>query len=194
MQRAVGGSRSGIAYGSRVRDLYDTVVIGAGPAGEALVERLHAHGQRVALIERELIGGECAYWACIPSKTLLRPGEVVHEAIRTEGTGSPSLAFDKAASYRDEMIRHLDDAKQVKGYEDQGVTVFKGDGSLSGPKAVAVGDWTIEGERIVIATGSEPLVPPIDGLEQTGYWTNREATTLEHVPASVTIIGGGPVG
>src|SRR5947209_3643853 len=82
------------------------------------------------LDELQLIGGEFAYWACIPSKTLLRPGEVVHEAIRTEGTGSPSLAFDKAASYRDEMIRHLDDAKQVKGYEDQGVTVFKGDGSL----------------------------------------------------------------
>src|SRR5205085_11138209 len=94
-------------------------------------------GLRTAIVERELIGGECAYWACIPSKTLLRPGEVVGEALRTAGTGSPSLAFDKVAPYRDEMIRHLDDAKQVKGYEDQGVTVFKGDGSLSAPKAVA---------------------------------------------------------
>jgi pyruvate/2-oxoglutarate dehydrogenase complex dihydrolipoamide dehydrogenase (E3) component len=151
-------------------------------------------GMRTAIVERELVGGECAYWACIPSKTLLRPGEVVNEAVRTAGTGAPSLAFDKVAPYRDEMIRHLDDSKQVRGYEEEGVTVLKGPGRLSGPNAVAVGDRTIRTERIVIATGSEPLIPPIDGLEQAGYWTNREATTLNSVPASVTIMGGGPVG
>jgi dihydrolipoamide dehydrogenase len=132
--------------------------------------------------------------ACIPSKTLLRPGEVVDEAVRTAGTGSPSLGLDKVVPYRDEMIRHLDDSGQVKEYEDQGVTVFRGVGSLGGPYTVVVGDQTIESERIVIATGSDPLIPPIDGLERAGYWTNREATTLKKVPASVTIMGGGPVG
>ena len=173
---------------------FEVVIIGAGPAGETVASRTAAAGLRTALVERELIGGECAYWACIPSKTLLRPGEVVGEAVRTAGTASPSLAFDKVAPYRDEMIRHLDDAKQVNGYEDEGVSVFKGEGSLLGPNEVAVGDETIETERIVIATGSDSLIPPIDGLEQAGYWTNREATTLKKVPASVTVLGGGPVG
>lgn len=175
-------------------DRFDVAVIGAGPAGETVASRTAAAGLKTALVERELIGGECAYWACIPSKTLLRPGEVVHETSRTAGTGRAAVAFDKAAPYRDEMIRHLDDSQQVKGYQDDGVTVYKGAGVLSGPGAIAVGDRTIESERIVIATGSVPLIPPIDGLEQAGYWTNREATTLNHVPASVTILGGGPVG
>jgi pyruvate/2-oxoglutarate dehydrogenase complex dihydrolipoamide dehydrogenase (E3) component len=173
---------------------FDVVIIGAGPAGETVASRTADAGLRTAIVERELIGGECAYWACIPSKTLLRPGEVVGEAVRTAGTGSPSLSFDKVAPYRDEMIRHLDDVKQVKSYEDEGVSVFKGEGSLLGPNEVAVGDETIETERIVIATGSDSLIPPIDGLEQAGYWTNREATTLKEVPASVTVMGGGPVG
>jgi pyruvate/2-oxoglutarate dehydrogenase complex dihydrolipoamide dehydrogenase (E3) component len=173
---------------------FDVVIIGAGPAGETVASRTAGAGLRTAIVERELIGGECAYWACIPSKTLLRPGEVVGEAVRTAGTGSPSLSFDKVAPYRDEMIRHLDDAKEVKSYEDEGVSVFKGEGSLLGPNEVAVGDETIETERIVIATGSDSLIPPIDGLEQAGYWTNREATTLKKVPASVTVLGGGPVG
>jgi dihydrolipoamide dehydrogenase len=173
---------------------FDVAVIGAGPAGETVASRTAAAGLRTALVERELIGGECAYWACIPSKTLLRPGEVGHEAIRTAGTGSPSLSFDQIASYRDEMIRHLDDAAQVKGYEEEGVAVFKGTGSLAGPHAIEVGDQTIESDRIVLATGSEPLIPPIDGLADAGYWTNREATTFNEVPASVTIMGGGPVG
>jgi dihydrolipoamide dehydrogenase len=173
---------------------FDVVIIGAGPAGETVASRTADAGLRTAIVERELIGGECAYWACIPSKTLLRPGEVVAEAVRAAGTGSPSLSFDKVAPYRDEMIRHLDDAKQVKSYEDEGVSVFKGEGSLLGHNEVAVGDETIESERIVIATGSDSLIPPIDGLEQAGYWTNREATTLKKVPASVTVLGGGPVG
>jgi dihydrolipoamide dehydrogenase len=173
---------------------FEVVIIGAGPAGETVASRTADAGLRTAIVERELIGGECAYWACIPSKTLLRPGEVVGEAVRTAGTGSPSLSFDKVAPYRDEMIRHLDDAKQVKGYENEGVSVFKGEGSLLGPNEVAVGDETIETKRIVIATGSDSLIPPIDGLEQAGYWTNRQATTLKTVPASVTVLGGGPVG
>ena len=173
---------------------FEVVVVGAGPGGEVVAERTAAAGLKTALVERELIGGECAYWACIPSKTLLRPGEVRHEAEKAAGMPSPRPSFDEVAAYRDFMIRDLDDAAQVKGYEEQGVTVFKGVGSLSGPHEVEVGGERLESERIVIATGTEPLIPPIEGLEQAGYWTNREATTLKEVPASVTILGGGPVG
>jgi dihydrolipoamide dehydrogenase len=173
---------------------FEVVVIGAGPGGEVVAERTAAAGLKTALVERELIGGECAYWACIPSKTLLRPGEVQHEAKKTVGMPLPRPSFDDVAEYRDFMIRHLDDAAQVEGYQDQGVAVFKGVGSLSGPHEVEVGSERLESERIVIATGSESVVPPIEGLEQAGYWTNREATTLKDVPASVTVLGGGPVG
>jgi pyruvate/2-oxoglutarate dehydrogenase complex dihydrolipoamide dehydrogenase (E3) component len=173
---------------------FDVIVIGAGPGGEVVAERTAAAGLKTALVERELIGGECAYWACIPSKTLLRPGEVRHEAEKTAGTSSPPLNFEEAAKYRDYMIRDLDDKAQVKGYEDDGVAVFKGTASFSGPHQVEVGEERLESERIVIATGSESVIPPIEGLERAGYWTNREATTLKRVPASATVLGGGPVG
>ncbi len=173
---------------------FDAIVVGAGPGGETVVERIAAAGLSVALVERELIGGECAYWACIPSKTLLRPVELRHEAEKTVGASSPRLDFEAIASYRDFMIRDLDDAAQVKSYEEQGVTVFKGVGSLSGPHEVEVGDERLASERIVLATGTESLVPPIEGLEEAGYWTNREATTITAVPRSVIVLGGGPVG
>jgi dihydrolipoamide dehydrogenase len=173
---------------------FEVVVIGAGPGGEVVAERTAAAGLETALVERELIGGECAYWACIPSKTLLRPGEVRQEAEKAAGVSSSRPSFDEVAAYRDYMIRELDDAAQVKGYEDEGVTVFKGVAALGGPHEVEVGGERLQSERIVIATGTEPLIPPIEGLEQAGYWTNREATTLKEVPASVTVLGGGPVG
>ncbi len=173
---------------------FEVVVIGAGPGGEVVAERTAAAGLKTALIERELVGGECAYWACIPSKTLLRPGEVRHETDKTAGAATSALDFSEAAAYRDYMIRDLDDGAQIKSYEEQGVAVFKGAGSLAGPHEVAVGDERLAAERIVIATGSGPLIPPIDGLEQAGYWTNREATTLKEVPRSVIVLGGGPVG
>ncbi len=173
---------------------FDVVVVGAGPGGEVVAERTAAAGLKTAIVERELIGGECAYWACIPSKTLLRPVEVRHEAEKAAGMDAPMPRFDEAAAYRDYMIRDLDDAEQVKGYEDSGVSVFKGVGSLSGPHEVEVAGTRLAAERIVIATGSEPLIPPIEGLEQAGYWTNREATTLKKVPTSATVMGGGPVG
>ncbi len=170
------------------------IVVGAGPGGETVASRTAAAGLKTALVERELVGGECAYWACIPSKTLLRGGEARAEAARAAGTGSPSLTFSDAASYRDEMIRHLDDAAQVKGYEDQGVSVFKAPAAFSAEGELDVGDDTIASERIVIATGSDSAVPPIDGLDDAGYWTNREATTLDRVPDSAVVMGGGPVG
>jgi dihydrolipoamide dehydrogenase len=173
---------------------FEVVVIGAGPGGEVVAERTAAAGLETALVERELIGGECAYWACIPSKTLLRPGEVRQEAEKAAGVSPSRPSFEEVSAYRDYMIRDLDDAAQVKGYEDEGVTVFKGVGSLSGTHEVEVGGERLQSERIVIATGTEPLIPPIEGLEEAGYWTNREATTLKEVPASVIVLGGGPVG
>lgn len=173
---------------------YDVIVIGAGPAGEVAASRLPDLGMRTALVERELVGGECAYWACIPSKTLLRPPEVRFEARRTAGTAEPEQSWREVAAYRDFMVRHLDDSKQVEGYEQSGVRVYKSEAQIAGPGRVEVDGGLLETERIIIATGSAAKVPSIRGLEQSGYWTNREATTLNEIPDSVVVLGGGPVG
>lgn len=173
---------------------FDAVVIGTGPAGEVAVSRLADQGLHVALVERELIGGECAYWACIPSKTLLRPPEARSEARRTAGVDEPQQHWPQVAEYRDYMIRHLDDSKQVEGYQGQGVTVVKGEGRIAGPGRVEVNGRVLQTQRIVVATGSDATIPPLDGLEEAGYWTNREATTLQELPDSVVVLGGGPVG
>ncbi|GAC1486551.1 MAG: NAD(P)/FAD-dependent oxidoreductase [Solirubrobacteraceae bacterium] len=173
---------------------FDAVVIGSGPAGEVAVGRLAEQGLHVALCERELIGGECAYWACIPSKTLLRPAEVRAEARRAAGVGEPRADWPQLSKYRDFMIRNLDDSDQASGYRDQGIEVYRGKARISRAGQVEVAGSLLETERIVIATGSEQHVPAIRGLEQTGYWTNREATTLHELPSSIVILGGGPVG
>jgi pyruvate/2-oxoglutarate dehydrogenase complex dihydrolipoamide dehydrogenase (E3) component len=175
-------------------DRFDAIVLGAGPGGEVAVARLNQQGLRTALVERELIGGECGYWACIPSKTLLRPGEVQSEGERAFGTSTPQINWREVAEYRDYMIRNLDDSSEIESYEKSGIRVFKGAGSFQGPGSVQVGERTLHSERVIIATGSDPVIPPIDGLEQAGYWTNREATTFEEPPESVIILGGGPVG
>jgi pyruvate/2-oxoglutarate dehydrogenase complex dihydrolipoamide dehydrogenase (E3) component len=173
---------------------YDAVVLGAGPAGEVATGILAEAGLKVALVERELVGGECGYWACIPSKTLLRPPETKHESSRTAGVSTPELDWARVAAYRDWMIRNLDDSGAVSDYEQQGVTVFKSSGKLAGPGRVEVGGQVIETEHVIVATGSEPLIPPIEGLAEAGYWTNREATTLKEIPKSALFIGGGAVG
>lgn len=173
---------------------FDVVVLGMGPGGEHAAFRLIAAGKKVAVVERELIGGECSYWACIPSKTLIRPPEARSEARRSAGVGDPSLSWAEASAYRDFMVRNYDDAKQIKGYEEQGATVFKGDGRLVGPGVVEVGDERIEATDILLATGSEPTMPPIEGLEDVDVWTNREATGVKEIPERTIVIGAGPVG
>ena len=173
---------------------YDAVVLGAGPAGEVATGILAGAGLKVALVERELVGGECSYWACIPSKTLLRSPEVRHESSRTAGVSTPELDWARVAAYRDWMIRQLDDSGAVSGYEEQGVTVFKSAGKLGGQGRVEVDGQVLETEHVIVATGSEPQIPPIEGLAEAGYWTNREATTLKEIPRSAVFIGGGAVG
>jgi dihydrolipoamide dehydrogenase len=173
---------------------YDAIVIGAGPAGEVAASRLIAQGLRVALIERELVGGECAYWACVPSKTLLRPTEASAEAARVAGLDRPGRHWAEVAAYRDFMIRNLDDSKQIDGYRDEGVDVYKGEGRITGRGSVQVGEHALSTERIIVATGSDPAIPQIEGLAEAGFWTNRQATTLTELPHSVIVLGGGPVG
>src|SRR5580704_10949565 len=129
-----------------MNESFDLIVVGAGPAGETVASRLAGEGMRIALVERELIGGECAYWACIPSKTLLRAAEIRREAPRVAGTAEPEQQFDEVAKYRDFMVRDHDDGDEVDSYEKQGVSVFKGEGSFTAGGRLQVGDHTLEAD------------------------------------------------
>jgi dihydrolipoamide dehydrogenase len=173
---------------------FDVAILGAGPAGEHAAYALSGEGKRVLLIERELIGGECTNWACIPTKTLLRPPEVHGESKRAAGVDEAALRWPELARYRDYMTSAGDDSARVANYDKMGVKVVKGDGRLAGPGALDVNGERFEASQIIISTGSEPVIPPLDGLAEAGYWTNREATALEEIPASAVIVGGGPVG
>lgn len=180
-------------------DRFDVIVLGMGPGGEVAASRLLAAGRRVAVVEHELIGGECAYWACIPSKTLLRPPETRAEADRAAGVDRPALHWPALRDYRDWMIRHLDDSRQITGYEKQGATVIKGTGRLvgrtpDGQLRVEAHGHTLQAAHVIVATGSETTRPPIDGLENVPVWTNREATTLTDIPQQVLMLGGSAVG
>ena len=158
-------------------DRFDVIVMGMGPGGEAAAGRLLDAGRHVAVIEQELIGGECAYWACIPSKTLLRSPEAQAEAARAAGVATPTLDWPQLRGYRDYMIRHLDDSGQARDYEQAGATVIRGTARLAGQGRVDVDGRQLEAGHIVIATGSQPLRPAVDGLGGVTVWTNREATT-----------------
>ena len=173
---------------------YDAVILGTGPGGEAVAGRLLSGGKKIAIVEKELIGGECAYWACIPSKTLLRPPEAKSEARRAFGTSTPTLTLEEVFDYRDFMIRNLDDSGQVESYEGKGVTVVKGEGRITGPGKVEADGRTPEADHIIVATGSTPNVLPIEGIEDVPHWTNREVTTSREVPERTLVIGGGPNG
>ena len=172
---------------------FDAIVLGAGPGGEVAVYRLAPRGLKVALVERELIGGECGYWACVPSKTLLRPPAIADETRRGFGISRAAPDWPQVVEYRDYMVRDYDDAAQVAEYGKMGVTVVKAAGRLVGPGAVEADGRRLEAPHVVVATGSDPVVLPVAGLREAGYWTNREATGLREVPDSVIVQGGGPV-
>jgi pyruvate/2-oxoglutarate dehydrogenase complex dihydrolipoamide dehydrogenase (E3) component len=177
---------------------YDAVVIGAGPAGEVIAGELADAEMSVAICERELVAGECSFWACIPSKTLLRPGEAIAEARHAPGAREAvtgKLDSASAFEWRNFMVGDWKDDDKVEWLDEKGIRLYRGDARIEGPGKVAIAEETIETERIILATGSEPVIPPIDGLQELeGLWTNREATGAKEVPERLIVLGGGPVG
>jgi pyruvate/2-oxoglutarate dehydrogenase complex dihydrolipoamide dehydrogenase (E3) component len=175
----------------------DAIVVGAGPAGEVCAGRMAEHGLKVALVERELVGGECSYFACMPSKALLRPGELVDEVERVPGVrlAQPPLDPPRVLARRDEVIHDLDDSVQLPWLEDRGIELVRGQARLDGERRVRVGDEVLHARRgVVIATGSTAALPPIPGLAEAAPWTNREVTTAKAVPGRLLVLGGGPAG
>ena len=173
----------------------DVIVIGAGPAGEVAAGRLGEAGVEVALVEQHLVGGECSYYACMPSKALLRPGELLAEVGRIPGVqaGGPDVAA--VLTRRDEVIHELDDSTQVPWLEERGVALVRGHARLAGERRVRVGDDVLVARTaVIVATGSGSVLPPIPGLAEARPWTNREATTAKEAPESLVVLGGGVVG
>ena len=174
---------------------FDVVVIGAGVAGEVAAGRLGENGVSVAVVEDRLVGGECSYFACMPSKALLRPLELTNEARRVPGVTVGAIDAAAVLARRDEVIADLDDTGQLPWLETRNVVLVRGRGRLDGELRVRVGDEVLEARTaVIVATGSSALVPDIPGLREARPWTNIEATTSKHVPGRLAILGGGVVG
>lgn len=180
-------------------DEYDLIVLGGGPVGENVADRAVQGGLTAVIVESELVGGECSYWACMPSKALLRPIHARHAAEHVRGVNGAALDQAEVLARRDGFVSHWSDSGQVDWLRSAGIDLVRGHGRITGRLEVAV--TTEDGERmlrarhaVAVSTGSEPTIPPIPGLAEARPWTSREATSAEQIPESLAIIGGGVVG